>query len=63
MLGQNKIWKLSRLSPGSYFAAADLAGRKLGSVVAERAWQKAHGYFEGTARPSLLELTASGDVN
>ena len=54
---------MSRRYGGIHFAAADLAGRKLGRVVAERAWQKARGYFEGTASPSLLDLRASLDMN
>jgi hypothetical protein len=34
---------------GIHFARADLAGRKLGHLVAERAWTKSQSYFDGTA--------------
>jgi hypothetical protein len=36
---------------GIHFAPADLAGRRLGRVVAEKAWAKAQTYFNGTAKP------------
>ena len=31
-------------------------------LVADHIWQKAYGYIEGTASPSLLELAASHDA-
>jgi hypothetical protein len=51
---------ISRRYGGIHFAAADLAGRKLGRLVAERAWAKAQTYFDGTAKSSftLSELSA-----
>lgn len=41
---------------GIHFARADLAGRKLGRLVADRAWSKAQGYFDGTATSALPQL-------
>jgi hypothetical protein len=40
---------ISRRYGGIHFRAADLAGRLLGRVVGFEAWQKAQGYFDGTA--------------
>ena len=40
----------------SIFAPADLAGRKLGCLVADCAWSKAQTYFDGTATPSFQQL-------
>ena len=40
---------------GTQFAAGDLAGRKLGRLVADKVWAKAQGYFEGTAVPGQAE--------
>jgi hypothetical protein len=37
---------------GIHFAAADLAGRKLGRLAADRAWSKAQTYFNGNPTPS-----------
>ena len=37
---------------GIHFAPADLAGRQLGRLVADRAWSKAKTYFNGNAAPS-----------
>ncbi|MHB8499801.1 MAG: vanadium-dependent haloperoxidase [Candidatus Acidiferrales bacterium] len=36
---------------GIHFAAGDLAGRKLGRLVAAAAWSKAQSYFTGTSAP------------
>jgi hypothetical protein len=36
---------------GIHFAPADLAGRKLGRLVADRAWSKAKSYFSGNFAP------------
>ena len=36
---------------GIHFARADLAGRQLGRLVAEKIWPKAQSYFNGTAKP------------
>src|ERR1700681_1158264 len=41
---------ISRRYGGIHFAAADLAGRKLGRLVADRVWSKAQGFFDGTAK-------------
>lgn len=38
---------------GIHFRGADMAGRALGRVVGFKAWSKAQGYFDGTARPAL----------
>ena len=40
---------MSRQCGGIHFARADLAGRTLGRLVADRAWSKAQTYFDGTA--------------
>jgi hypothetical protein len=34
---------------GIHFKAADVAGRRLGRIVADKAWQRAQSYFDGTA--------------
>jgi len=39
---------MSRRYGGIHFASADLAGRKLGRLVADRTWAKAQSYFDGT---------------
>lgn len=36
---------------GIHFARADLAGRHLGRLVADKAWSKALSLFDGTAQP------------
>ena len=38
---------------GGIHCAADLAGRLLGRIVAFNAWQRAQGYFDGTAEQVL----------
>jgi hypothetical protein len=50
---------MSRRYGGIHFARADLAGRKLGGLVADRAWAKAQTYFDGTNNSPIPELTAS----
>lgn len=52
---------ISRRYGGIHFARADLAGRKLGLLVANRAWIKAQSYFDGTDtfRPPNFEISAS----
>lgn len=47
---------MSRRYGGIHFARADLAGRKLGTLVADRVWAKARTYFDGTAIPSVQQL-------
>jgi hypothetical protein len=37
---------------GIHFAAGDLAGRKLGRLVADKAWAKAQSYFTATSAPN-----------
>jgi hypothetical protein len=39
---------MSRRYGGIHFARADLAGRKLGRLVADKAWAKAQSYFDGS---------------
>jgi PAP2 superfamily len=39
---------MSRRYGGIHFEPADLAGRKLGRLVADRAWTRAQSYFDGT---------------
>ncbi|MGB8324907.1 MAG: vanadium-dependent haloperoxidase [Candidatus Acidiferrum sp.] len=50
---------MSRRYGGIHFAAADLAGRKLGRLVADRVWAKAQTYFDGSNISSVPELTAA----
>jgi hypothetical protein len=50
---------MSRRYGGIHFAAADLAGRKLGRLVAERVWAKAQTYFDGTNTSPVSELELS----
>jgi hypothetical protein len=50
---------MSRRYGGIHFARADLAGRKLGRLVADKAWAKSQAYFDGTAIPSVQQLTAA----
>lgn len=49
---------MSRRYGGIHFARADQAGRKLGRLVADRAWAKAQTYLDGTNTSSLPDLTA-----
>ena len=44
---------ISRRYGGIHFRAADLAGRLLGRLVAVKSWQRAQGYFDGTAEQVL----------
>jgi len=44
---------MSRRYGGIHFRAVDLAGQRLGHVVAEKAWKKAESYFEGQVTPPL----------
>jgi hypothetical protein len=52
---------MSRRYGGIHFERADLMGRKLGRLVADRVWTKAQSYFDGTnASPHpVFESTAS----
>jgi hypothetical protein len=43
---------MSRRYGGIHFARADLAGRQLGRLVADRTWLKANTLFNGTALPT-----------
>jgi len=45
---------MSRRDAGIHFKASDVAGRRLGRVVADNAWQKAQSYFDGTAKRDLF---------
>jgi hypothetical protein len=40
---------MSRRYGGIHFLLADMNGRKLGRMVADRAWEKAQAYFDGSA--------------
>jgi hypothetical protein len=44
---------------GIHFAAGDLAGRKLGRLVAAKVWAKAQAYFDGTAAQPAAEKIPS----
>jgi len=44
---------------GVHFAAGDLAGRKLGRLVAAKVWAKAQAYFDGTAAQPAAEKIPS----
>jgi hypothetical protein len=50
---------MSRRYGGIHFARADMAGRKLGGLVADRVWAKAQTYFDGTHSSPVPQLTAS----
>jgi hypothetical protein len=50
---------VSRRYGGTHFARADMAGRKLGGLVADRAWAKAQTYFDGINNSPIPELPAS----
>jgi hypothetical protein len=50
---------MSRRYGGIHFARSDMAGRKLGGLVADRAWAKAQTYFDGTNSSPVPQLTAS----
>jgi hypothetical protein len=51
---------MSRRYGGIHFEKADLAGRKLGVLVADRVWVQAQTYFDGTNKSPIrpLELSA-----
>jgi hypothetical protein len=51
---------LSRRFGGIHFARADLAGRKLGRLVADRAWAKAQTYFDGSNSSPVLGIVRTG---
>lgn len=46
---------MSRRYGGIHFSRADLAGRQLGNLVAEKAWSRALSYIDGTAKPLVRE--------
>jgi hypothetical protein len=52
---------MSRRYGGIHFARADLAGRKLGRLVAVKAWAKSQTYFDGTnpSVPPTLEANST----
>jgi hypothetical protein len=52
---------MSRRYGGIHFARADLAGRKLGRLAAEKVWQKSQSYFDGTAKAEAYELALLND--
>jgi len=52
---------VSRRYGGIHFARADLAGRHLGRLVADKVWPKAQTFFDGTAKPETRELASMND--
>jgi hypothetical protein len=50
---------MSRRYGGIHFLRADLAGRKLGRMVADRVWAKAQAYFGGAESPHASEFEPS----
>lgn len=46
---------------GIHFARADVAGRQLGRLVADKVWPKAQSYFDGTAKPETHEQASTND--
>ncbi|MCU1269953.1 MAG: hypothetical protein JWN74_1247 [Acidobacteriaceae bacterium] len=50
---------MSRRYGGIHFRRADLAGRQLGRLVGQKAWDRAQRYFDGTAKPLVLEQMAA----
>jgi len=49
---------MSRRYGGIHFARADLAGRKLGALVADRAWEMSRSYFNGTVVGAAPQVAA-----
>ena len=54
---------VSRRYGGIHFARADLAGRQLGRMVADKAWKTAQSYFDGSAKPSTSDNTLMGQMS
>jgi hypothetical protein len=50
---------MSRRYGGIHFTRADLAGRQLGRLVADKVWPKAQSYFDGTANPQPVEQVSA----
>jgi hypothetical protein len=50
---------MSRRYGGIHFERADLAGQKLGLLVADRAWSKAQAYFNGTDESPAREIQSA----
>jgi hypothetical protein len=50
---------MSRRYGGIHFTRADLAGRQLGRLVADKVWPKAQTYFDGTANPHPVEQVSA----
>jgi hypothetical protein len=50
---------ISQRFGGIHFARADLAGRKLGRLVADHAWAKAQAYFDGSNESTVAALESS----
>lgn len=53
---------ISRRYGGLHFRAADMAGRKLGRAVANRAWSEAQGYFSGTTLRHAAQTTLPNQI-
>jgi hypothetical protein len=53
---------MSRRYGGIHFVRADLAGRQLGHLVADKVWPKAQTYFDGTAKlHPVAQISANQD--
>lgn len=53
---------MSRRYGGIHFANADLAGRRLGRLVADQAWKKAEAYFDGASMPPAFDVATTGEA-
>lgn len=53
---------MSRRYGGIHFERADLAGRKLGRMVADKVWSKAQGYFEGRLPLEESHVSSGGPI-
>jgi hypothetical protein len=51
---------MSQRYGGVHFRPADLAGRQLGRLVAEKVWTRVQAYFDGTAKPLLRQPMQMG---
>jgi hypothetical protein len=54
---------MSRRYGGIHFARADLAGRQLGRLVADKVWSRAQDFFNGTAKSLSLEQASMDDFS
>jgi hypothetical protein len=54
---------MSRRYGGIHFARADLAGRQLGRLVADKVWSRAQDFLNGTAKSVSFEQASMDDVS